>query len=199
MEITKSSNCKTPIRKAKDGATNETIYNNEPIKILWVLREPNGEQPDYLEYLKNPKVYPDWQKSFGLVVKASHAILNGICEADKIPNADSIVSITQRIAIINIKKTGGGSRINPYELNEAAKENWENTKAQIIGIAPDLIMLAGSTSYIPNDFIKNINYFIGKQTKVIHCYHPNQRRIKHKVYLERILTDFYGNLAGKTL
>lgn len=94
--LTESGNYTSSDQKYQDGIINPDIYGKEDIKILWILRETNGNfniinwwgNKEYLEKGINPfdrnKVIkgtkrPTWEK----VAKVCYKILNGIdCKDD---------------------------------------------------------------------------------------------------------------------
>lgn len=174
--------------KAEDGIIDAEMFLAQKIKILWVLREPNGSNFDYMKYLKNPTVYNKWKASFGLVVQTSYAILNQESNHKLIPNPSKIVhDIMPKIAIMNIKKTGGKANINADELLAYSVENQENIQAQILDIFPDLIVFAGTKKYVSSETIKGLISKLNKPVKMVSSYHPNQKKITHKEYIQRVL------------
>ncbi len=178
--------------KAVDGIIDSDIFASQKIKILWILREPNGSNFDYMKYLKNPTVYNKWKASFGLVVQASYAILQEEDEQKPAPSPSKIVyEIMPKIAIINIKKTGGKATVNADELLAYSVAHQAEIEAQIVDICPDLVVLAGTKKYVASSTIKNIVEKLNKPVKFISSYHPNQKKITHKAYIEKILYDFH--------
>jgi len=176
--------------KAEDGIIDPDTFASQKIKILWILREPNGNNFDYMKYLKNPTVYNKWKASFGLVVQASYAILQEECEQKPAPNPSKVVhEIMPKIAIINIKKTGGKATINADELLAYSVEHQAEIEAQIVEISPDLVIFAGTKKYVTSSTIQNIVEKLSKPVKFISSYHPNQKKITHKAYIEKILHD----------
>lgn len=157
-------NTKNPIWEAKDGAVNPEVYKNEKIKILWVLKEPNGKDFDFAEYLKDPRKYPKWKRSYGLIVKTSAAIFNNLpINQNSYPYPNDIPELMSRIALVNIKKTGGLANANHDEIMEYAKENMHNLKKQISELFPDLIIYAGTICYVTSDLTKNIKDITHKE------------------------------------
>jgi hypothetical protein len=176
--------------EAKDGAVNLCIYESEKIKILWVLREPNGKNFDFMKYLQDPRVYPKWKRSYGLILKTSHAILNDSTKDElRYPYPKDVPALMSRIALVNIKKTGGGAISNHKKLLEYALNHADSFKKQIQELAPDLIILAGTSGYVSPDLIDNIHIVTGKPTHIIKTYHPNQRVISHQKFTQYILNS----------
>jgi len=178
---------KKEIWEVDDGAVDMECYSAQDIKILWILRETNGSDFSFKEFLQNPKVYNKWKSTVGLVVKTSNSIIEGLdgVKGNKYPKDISMVM--KKIAWINVKKTGGEARSNSNQLLHHAKENAEIIESQIRELSPDVVILAG-TERLVSDRVKNeINDLTKKQTVVVRAYHTNQRTITHEKYIDHIL------------
>lgn len=181
-------NHKIPEWTAEDGIIDPETYAAESRKILWVLREPNGSDFDYLKYLRNPTVYRRWKASFGLVVQVSHAILNPHSRGQPLSNPARLVhDIMPRIALINLKKTGGKSRIHPHQFLAHALSNQQKILEQMIEINADMVIFAGTKRYLLPETIQALKEQLKKPVILLSAYHPNQKRIPHKVYVENLL------------
>ncbi len=167
--------------RAVDGIVNEEIYVGQQTKILWVLREPNGEGFDFLDYLRDVTAYPKWKQSYGLVVKISRIVLEG-----HVDNPDQwgvcCPEFMHRIALINIKKTGGGRAVNWDALNSAFAENKDSLRNQILQIQPDYIFCGGTGGYVEDLGLPNI--------PIIGLYHPGQTKITHEEYIKDAITQY---------
>jgi hypothetical protein len=132
-----------------DGAVELDRYIQAKIKILWVLRETNGGGSwDLRDFLKQPFSYNKWHSTFGSVAKISHCLLNNIKPEDLNFDAKSVVKALKYIAVININKKGGGSRIGPsYELH--SKRFVDIIQSQIQLLSPELIIAAGTLDKLP--------------------------------------------------
>ena len=64
-----------------DGPVVSERYSKTPFRILWALREPNGDGPwDLREFLATDEclfTYPKWQATIGLLAKVSHGLVHG--------------------------------------------------------------------------------------------------------------------------
>ena len=168
--------------KLKMGVVDDSKYRKERIKILWILREPNGENFDFKNFLKDPRVYSRWKSSYGLVVKTSNALLNNHTNPFLYPK--DIPEIMSRIALINVKKTGGKAKIDDKKIREYLLQNPDELQNQIKELSPDIIILAGTGGYISEERIKEK---AGKNTIIVKAFHPNQKKIKHGDYISNIL------------
>jgi len=165
---------------AKDGIIDVEEFNSQKIRILWILREPNGGGFDFMKYLSDVTVYPRWKQSYGLVVKVSRIFLNNLFDAEnewKVYDA----SIMKKIALINLKSTEGGSSVNWKEIEKSFDANklYDRITNEI---APDIIICGGTYNYISSLPLEDI--------VVINLYHPNQRKITHKKYIEEAIKQY---------
>ena len=167
--------------RAVDGIVNEDVYSGQRPKILWVLREPNGEGFDFLDYLRDVTAYPKWKQSYGLVVKISRIVLEGHVDD---PDQWGICcpEVMHRIALINIKKTGGGRAVNRDALKQAFAENKDFLRNQILEIKPDYIFCGGTCGYIKELRITDI--------PIIDLYHPGQTKVTHEEYIKDAITQY---------
>lgn len=167
--------------RAVDGVVNEKVYSSQRPKILWVLREPNGEGFDFLNYLRDVTAYPKWKQSYGLVVKISRVVLEG--HFDDPEQWDVYCpEVMHRIALINIKKTGGGRAVNWDALNQAFAKNEDLLRRQIVEIKPDCIFCGGTCSYVNALALNNI--------PIISLYHPGQTKVTHKDYIKDAIAQY---------
>ena len=90
------------IWEVDDGAVDEECYSAQGIKILWVLRETNGSEFNFKEFLQNPEVYKHWKRTVGLVVKTSNSIFKGLDGAKGNIYPSDISAVMKRIAWINV-------------------------------------------------------------------------------------------------
>jgi len=167
--------------RAVDGIIDEEIYQSQQTKILWVLREPNGEGFDFKNYLRDVTAYPKWKQSYGLVVKVSRVILEGLFEKPEEWGA-CYPEIMHRIALINIKKTGGGRSVDWDALGQAFCENKDLLRDQIQDIRPDFIFCGGTFGYM-----KELGLH---QVPIISLYHPGQTKITHHMYIKDAIDQY---------
>jgi hypothetical protein len=195
-----------------DGITNTERYFNSRERILWILKEANeskGENApkDHRDFHKDVTTYKDWQKTFPNIINSSYGILNNIYDFSKIPKIGTLhkpnkllTNITNDIAIININKSGGGSRCktkisHEYTLNKTI------LLKQIELLKPTVVINATQVSNIHNDlssgmaknFIDEKNgckYLLKNKTLLIDSYHPNNTEMSHKNYFECIINAY---------
>lgn len=175
------------IWKAQDGAVNEKQYFSEKIRLLWVLKEPNVSDFDFKEFLQDSTVYNRWKNSYGLVVKVSNTILNNIKDTSYLLCPSNIPEIMSRIALVNVKKTGGEGGTDDKKIREYISENPDELKKQIEELSPDIIMLAGTAKYFLREELDDLKKITGKKSVMLKPYHPAQRRVKHAEYISYII------------
>jgi hypothetical protein len=132
-----------------DGITDYEKYIKAPVKVLWILKEPNGKQGgNHREFHKDVRDYPRWMATFGNIMRVSYGILNEIYDFNDIPKIDKSECaiedqfILDEIAIININKSGGESKTPPGKMDEEYRreEVKEFLKKQIEFIDPQIII-----------------------------------------------------------
>lgn len=189
----------------EDGIMNNDLFSSEKIKILWILRETHRNfnvknwwgRKEYLiknlnpfdsEKEKGSKIYT-WKP----VARISYQILNGYESNDDYELAASL----EHIAIINLKKTPGGKKVNKEYYAYLKDEN--NRKIfieQIKKINPDVIICGntlnqiktseinfrGDTEKIKQElskhstnekYMKKNSYFCYSNKVFINPYHPS--------------------------
>ena len=88
----------------------------------------------------------------------------------------------QKIAYMNINKSGGSSRTNTTKLWEYANYHKDYILKEIELIDPNLIVCCGKLVY---EIITDILGTKINDHKVIEVYHPSYYRISDKEYLQR--------------
>jgi hypothetical protein len=192
-----------------DGIVDDEIYENEkitPKKILWVLKESNITTPETTykdgwfglnDYLReNITEYHDWKRTWGLVMEISDAILHNAQDwEEEVPLVDRLLKedVIKKIAVINIKKSGGGADSDQGIINASYKDNKGIIFDQIHAIAPDIIINASRVDALFNDIKiggsqKVYQFDVAKFNDgiIINAYHPNQISITHKRYFELV-------------
>ncbi len=169
--------------RAEDGIVDVDLYNKQRLRILWVLREPNGGDFPFMDFLRDVTVYPKWEKSYGLVAKVSRIILDELFDNEAEWNY-SDPKVIRRIALINVKKTEGAGTVNWKEMTKFFNENKDMLNQQIAEINPGLIICGGTEYYVRK---------LGVQgCPTIYLCHPGVRpvTISHKGYIEQAITQY---------
>lgn len=192
-----------------DGITNINRYKANETKLLWILKEPNKENPEEIfshrNFHKDVSRYTKWQNTYRRIIYVSYGIINKQYKWHDIPDFKENskienVNILEDIAIININKSGGSSTSNDSFINKVYIEKKDLLIDQINSINPDVIINASrvySLFYDLNISSQRINklntikteYFKRKDRLVINTYHPNCRvkNVTDEVYVGSIL------------
>jgi hypothetical protein len=208
-----------------DGYDEEDDYFegvDEGKRILWILKEANKEDDikknpkgwylrDYLwEVANGEETGKHWKASFLLVAKISYAIINESAFCD-VP-AD-VEKIFKKIAVIDVKKTGGGSQADKYEIASYYQNDKQLLLEQIRAIQPETIINCSRVDDLFNDFVVEFKatgvkeipcpdkadvVFKAAASKegvwIIDAYQPNQRELTHEQYFNTIMEECYKYL-----
>lgn len=180
-----------------DGAVDRDRYLRATPRILWILREPNGPGPwDLREYFRSTLfTYNRWQSTAGLMIRVTHGLLQGEepwgAWADE---ARKIADCLRDVAVININKRGGDSRVDWSRLYQASLDFGDLICRQVEALRPQIVILAGSWEVLPSDLKSRLGPLDSSDanstklgdTVFIRAYHPNQMRITHADYYQRV-------------
>ena len=180
-----------------DGAVDVDRYLNARPRILWILREPNGAGPwDLREYFRSTLfTYNRWQSTAGLMIRVSHGLLDDRKAWNAWANdARAIADCLRDVAIININKRGGDSRVNWGRLYQASLDLCELICQQVAALHPQIVILGGTWEILPNQLKMQLNDLDNSDSYVasigdtiyVRAYHPNQTRISQEEYYNRI-------------
>ncbi len=152
-------NQKSSVIEVKDGIINKDEFQDAPIKILWVLKEPYAKEGE-VEYLYGEgylKFFREYEKHSTLahqtvhkIIYASYAILNNKEWEDipRIKDNANVIKILNKIAIINIKKVPkiisetSNKTSRKEEIMDHFIKNLEYIKKQITDINPNVVIWA---------------------------------------------------------
>jgi hypothetical protein len=198
-----------------DGIINPKKYAKSKTRILWVLKEPNSKKSwTYQDYLsitdietkkdtkENILVYPIFRK----IIYASYGLINNKKYAD-LPVAEEkeVYAIGEKIAYINIKKTGGVAKSDDKEIQESYNEHEELLLKQIKEYNPHILILGNTLKYFNLEQLKKIGwdlsdkhvldketnnthfYPISEDKLCINAYHPAYWRVNMDIYCTEII------------
>ncbi len=172
----------------KDGIINNSQWNSQQVKILFVLKEVNGNiGPDLTKWLiENRGLFG---RTYPKVIKWAKTILEQTCEKDV-----AINDVIDKIAVINLKKIPGTSRTNKIQLKAFVEKYKEQLKEQIDRINPNIIV-CGNVAYLYFDIYdekiekydryttreeKNtpLTMYFHKERIILNAYHPSSWKYK---------------------
>lgn len=179
-----------------DGAVDVDRYLLAAPRVLWILREPNGNPGDLREYYREDLfTYPRWQATAGLMIRVAYGLLNRRMPwghwAD---DARAIADCLRDVAIINVNKRGGGSRVDWRRLGQASQEFGEILCQQVAALDPQIVILGGTWGILPSQIKTQLddletsgsNAARIADTSYVRAYHPNQTTISHEQYYNRV-------------
>jgi hypothetical protein len=146
----------------KDGIVDCAQYDRERLKILWVLKESNGNPSDLREFLRNPQSYNKWKRTWEPVFNISYKILKFLPNQNEDLSYEKVLDeikenhirpneIFQRIAAININKTPGGKKMSREKLINCYVKYRDFILRQIEIIDPDIVIFGGTFWVMWND------------------------------------------------
>jgi len=209
-----------------DGVTNYENYIKAPVKILWILKEPNnsgknsregGNQREFHNFIGD---YDNWQMTYANIMRVAYGILTGSKNYKEIPAIDKKECLIKdengdewpvfdEIAIINVKKSGGGSITDKKSLEMEYKREGvkEFLFKQIEFINPEIIINSHGVYEFYNDLTFNeglgfshevgssdngVRFSINNNRLLIWTSHPNNRTTTAENYCNNILDVVNG-------
>lgn len=200
-----------------DGIVDIPSYINSPIKIMWVLKEPYEEKDGKGGGWKLGEDLLDKKKRNEVILRKLPAmqvmtyIIYGVFynklfeEMKKIRQEPEMSEVLTHIAWINLSKMPSYTYTHSKSDSLRNEYNtWKNILLdQIHNYKSDVILFGNTFNYFKNDIIdknvtikkgENINYFIKNKQLFIDAYHPNQRNLKRKVYVNEIIKTIKENI-----
>ena len=189
-----------------DGIVNEAAYEKARTKVLFLLKEVNGDGDwDYLDFVRKGARAQTWDN----ITRWTHGIEQlpeqiAWREVEHIKEEDRKLHLP-KIAVVNVKKTSGTGSADNEAVRQYARENRERLMAQIRLCAPELVICCGTGEIyrqeifalgngLPFDGSKKygLRYLQHEGRLVIDYFHPNSRISKRLLYFG--LLDGLGEL-----
>ncbi|HOV13384.1 MAG TPA: hypothetical protein PK771_03780 [Spirochaetota bacterium] len=139
----------------RDGAMDDQIWNNQTIKILFILKETYGYQ-NCNTFDLNTEVKFWLEKNNQTYTKISNLslLLHKVFDKKRLltneeykiikPSIDDKFNAIKKCAIINLKKTSGNKKSNNNQIIRNFLDNISILKEQINNLKPNIV-IAGST------------------------------------------------------
>ncbi|MCD8101775.1 MAG: hypothetical protein LUE26_04270 [Alistipes sp.] len=206
---------------AVDGIINPGRYFHEPLKILWICKEPNSQAEYNWSYrwcfnddgwIRDNK-YTTFYKR--LIYTTWGILEGGGCEWSDFPdlfNPDHypvLFDCLRRIAFINIKKNPGTSRSYDPEIRRHCEANKELLLSQIALADADVVIFGNTLRYFDKDDIaipagsrpyvspvRNHFYLAGGKL-FINAWHPAYFAVDEKNYVMDIVRNVHRWRAGE--
>ena len=196
-------------RCTRDGVIDEKQYLEAPIKILWILKEPNSPDDDIYDMRKGiatlldgDVIHKDWAKTFTALAYSTYGILNNKTEEyyPKIEGNAPVVESLQKTAFINVKKLPGKSFAIKKELRDFYSRYNLLLKEQIEIINPDVLIFGGSFDLFEKEWFEifgsklyedisktHIQEYQYGDKLLLSTHHPGQWKIERHIYCNSII------------
>lgn len=198
-----------------DGIINFEKYSSSPLKILWILKEPNSTEGG-LNWREEIGLLPTYngnlgayEKTFANIVYISHGLINRKRwkEINWIQDEPEIVNSLEEIAFININKTPGGSSSNDSFLEQQYQNHYKDIiKEQIISFKPNVIIGGYTIQFLIEDlkeiypslkyekFVQSSNLGISVSEEdnliVFNARHSQNRSTSREIYCSDIIDNY---------
>ena len=190
----------------RDGILDVEKYMAAPVKILWVLKEPNspydeiGDMRPCLTSLHSNddtnRIAPGWGQTWTPVAYTTYGIfekMNWIDIPDISGNAQEVLKHMPNIAQINVKKFAGKSTANDKEIKMFFDKYKALIYEQIEIINPDVIIFGGTFHHFENYFIDKVKIqewppvYQSQDKLLIDTHHPNRSGMTQQQYCDHII------------
>lgn len=126
----------------RDGGGHD--YEREPRRLLFVLKEPHGTQwTDAREQLSSPP-----RGMWHALARWAYGIVKGFPDYSTIGHQQRRWALS-RIAIINLKKEGGGKNADRDVISAFAHRDRDILREQIEALAPTMVVACGADVFTP--------------------------------------------------
>ena len=191
-------------RVVADGAIDAARYAAAPVRLAWLLREPNvaaawdtgADRRDLRRFYRDRLfAYPRWAATGACLVRTSHALLvsepPGLWEPG---GARARADVLRDVAVVNVNKRGGGATHRPAALRAAAAEWAGALGEQLAALAPHVLLLAGTAGVLPPAFWRawagldaepDLPAMV-RGCRVVGVPHPAQTTLTHRAYWLRV-------------
>ena len=171
---------------ASDGIVNESIFNGQPHRLLFITKEPNDPEQsggDFRKWWSEEVKYSFSHR----ICEWAYGILNNFPPIEDLSNENKDrVGVLQSIAFMNLKKIGGGSSADYEKIKNIVIKERHLILEEINIIKPDIIVGGIGHSEVklwkllfPEIKPKNSGYDIQiakvNDYRIINFYHPSYR------------------------
>lgn len=176
-----------------DGIVDEENYNSATPKVLFIAKEPNDQTNDSWDYFDLLLNYKEFRYPFLYrLAEWSYGVFNDFPPIEELwEDEKRLYKVFNKIAFMNVKKSGGNGTSDPEIINDHIKNNLNFLLKEIEIINPEIIITCLSWENSVNILFPDAtwsssgyNIRIGrfKQAKVIDFYHPSSRNAPAAVY-----------------
>ena len=134
----------------EDGIIDEETYNDEAIKVLFVLKDVNNAKPEEnVDLRKNLKKLEGEGRTWFPIARWTIALLDAIAYSEEIDIMNSSKQHThlKRAAVMNLKKEAGGAKVPDDCILCYADAHSKLIKEEVRIIKPDIIIACSSVIF----------------------------------------------------
>jgi hypothetical protein len=176
----------------KDGIIDPQLWKGAPVKIVFLLKEANesktqGPEGDLAEWVRNGMRQRPKGKMWWNLSRWAYCIL-GLARGDDLdfpdhdgkPEVESVLGEALcSTAVVNIKKSDGGSSSNDEDLIHYITKDWRYLERQLQIISPDIVV-CGSTWHLVSAHlgqVERLRTHLYKTTRfyMVDFWHPSNR------------------------
>lgn len=195
-----------------DGVCDFEGYVASNPKVMWILKEPNGQVKDGIEKggwsipdesftnLEETAGQPTWQ----VMIYVMYGYLNGLMYDDMVCVRKNLemAKVMQRIAYLNVSKLPGPNKSNESQIEQGYIKWKPILNKQIEAYAPDVIIFGNTFTHFRKDFenkglvqIGNIPNWIdvyrsGRRI-FFDAYHPSRKGQEYVNTLIKALNEYF--------
>jgi hypothetical protein len=200
----------------RDGAISHRDFTKQPRRVLFVLKEPNDPAQNWAGDYRKLEHQHVFQRgsTWPMITKIAALLTERLDlslpykEAHRLSQRDERLPILCRIAVINLKKCGGGARCERNLLvNYLTDNRRELLKKQIALYEPNIVLAGGDDvmailkelydvpsrrTYEPD----GLHFFVHNGMPVMVIWHPNASSKTHAWLYEHYHKNFSTVLMG---
>ncbi|HET7922618.1 MAG TPA: hypothetical protein VFM15_07685 [Gammaproteobacteria bacterium] len=182
----------------KDGIIDESYYDRQKIKLLFIAKEandPSQTEGDYRDWWHEEVKYSFSHR----ICEWAYGIMNNFPPINSLDSCgQQRIEVMKSIAFMNLKKSGGAATVDHDKLGKVVDEERSYILEEIGIISPDILIGGVGSQAIWLKLFQNIAFKrsgfdidvarVGK-TKIIDYYHPSYRvpRAMSYAHLSRIV------------
>lgn len=186
---------------AEDGIVKESLWNEAPVKILFILKETRDFSGNFrVEVYEKPwRILGYW--AYGLI----NTKVDNLPPFANAKKADNWKEACRSVAILNLKKAPGGPNSDMKKIEENASKDKDLVVRELNIIKPEIVICCSVFNVIKRIFDFNFIEFPEQDER---CYsykdqiwidyiHPSVRPLRHDMLYNTLLVHYQNALIIK--